>query len=134
MIACVYFSPSDSTYIHSTNARTDYYSIIQEQTAKFINEDVFICGDLNSRTGQLLDYYESIPGNDGGLSYIDKYELIVGNVQKRSSRDLTVNEYGSNLINFCKSSGYRIMNGKLDNICNTSDFTCYKENGASVAD
>ncbi len=37
MIACVYFSPSDSTYIHSTNARTDYYSIIQEQIATFIN-------------------------------------------------------------------------------------------------
>ncbi len=97
------------------------------------NEDVFICGDLNSRTGQLLDYYESITGNDGGLSYIEKYELIVGNIQKRSSRDLTVNEYGSNL-NFCKSSGYHIMNGRLDDICNTSDFTCYKENGASVVD
>ncbi len=75
-----------------------------------------------------------MPVNDGGLSYIDNYELIVGNVQKRSSRDLTVNEYGSNLINFCKSSGYHIMNGRLNDICNTIDFMRYKENGASVAD
>ncbi len=43
-------------------------------------------------------------------------------------------EYGRCLINLCKSSGYNIMNGRLRNINNTGDFTCYKENGDSVVD
>ena len=137
MIACVYFSPSDSSYTHSTNARTDYFNIMQEQISKFKNEDVFICGDLNSRTGQLLDFQEIIPGNEGDLSYLDIYDNSVESMitmQKRFSRDRVVNEYGRNLIDLCKSSGYCIVNGRLGKVENTGDFTCFKENGTSTVD
>ena len=138
IISCAYFSPIDSSYIQSTNVRTDYFNILTEQVNKFTNnEDIFICGDLNARTGQLNDFLDQIPGTDGGLSYFENYDMSTENVnmvQKRFSRDLVVKEYGRYLIDFCKSSGYCIMNGRVGNVNNTGDYTCYKENGASVVD
>ncbi len=127
----------DSSYIHSTNTRTDYFNILAEQVEIFNNgEDIFLCGDLNSRTGKLEDFTDQITGNDGELSYLVDHEQSDNNVniQKCFSRDKTVQEYGRCLINFCKRSGYRIMNGRLGNVNNTGDFTCYKENGTSVVD
>ncbi len=96
---------------------------------------MFICGDLNSRRGQLIDYHENIPGTEGGLNYIDEYaKNVLNTVQDCFSRDNCINEYGRKLIDFCKSSGYRIMNGRLGDVPNTGDFTCYKGNGASLVD
>ncbi len=73
---------------------------------------------------------------DGGLSYLFDHEQNDNNVniKKCYSRDKTVQGYGRCLIHFCKCSGYYIMNGRLGNVNNTWDFTCYKENGASVVD
>ncbi len=129
MIGCAYFSHIDSSYIHSTNTRTDYSNILAEQVDKFNDgEDIFLCGDLNSRTGQLQDFTDQITGNDGRLSYLVDHEQSDNNVniQKRFSRDKSMQEYGRCLINFCRSSGYPIMNGRLGNVNNTGDFTCYK--------
>ncbi len=45
MIGCAYFSRIDSSYIHSTNTRTDYFNIFAEQVDKFNNgEDIFLGG------------------------------------------------------------------------------------------
>ncbi len=113
VIGCAYFSHIDSSYIHNTNTRTDYFIILAEQVEKYNNsEDIFLCGDLNSRTGQLHDFTDQITGNDAGLSYLVDHEESDNNIniQKCYSRDKTVQEYGRCLINFCKSSGYRIMN------------------------
>ncbi len=136
MVAWVYFSPADSSYIHNTNTRTDYYNIISEQVIKYRHsKDIFICGDLNSRRGQLIDYHENIPGTEGGLNYIDEYaKNVLNTVQDCFSRDNCINEYGRKLIDFCKSSCYHIMNGRLGDVPNTGDFTCYKGNGASLVD
>ncbi len=117
LIACVYFSPIHSSYIHSTNARTDYFNILVEQITKFASDrDIFICGDLNSRTAQLDDFQEAIPGTDGELSYLANYDTSLQNehnVGKRFTRDTVVNEYGRNLIEFYKCSGYRILNWSI---------------------
>ena len=138
LIGCIYFSPQDSTYIHSCNVRTDYYTILSEQIAKYINfSNIYLCGDLNSRTGNHFDFPVHIPGTEGDLVQAQCPFLQVenvNNVRKRSSRDNVVNDYGRNLIDLCKTTGFRIMNGRLGNVQNTSDFTCYKGNGASVVD
>ena len=136
-IACIYFSPEDSSYIHSTNVRTDYFNILTEQTANLQQQDIFLCGDLNARTAKLIDYPQIYPGTDGGLEeltgpYIQN--MFVENLESRKSRDQVVNEYGRNLLQFCKTSGFRIMNGRLGNTSNTSEFTCFKHNGASIVD
>ena len=68
LIACTYFSPEDSSYLHSTNARTDYFEILSEQVSNYQNwEDIIICGDLNARTANLSDEPQRVPGSKGGL-------------------------------------------------------------------
>ena len=108
-----------------------------EQLAKFENaNDIYLCGDFNSRTGKLKDYPVDIPGTDGDLDSIQCYPSVYSNssINERISRDATVNEYGKNLIHVCKSTGLRIMNGRLGDVENSKDFTCYKGNGASTVD
>ncbi len=138
LIACAYFSPAESSYIHSTNSRVDYFNILSEQTRKFTNyNDIFICGDLNSRTSDLPDYRVNTPGTEGDLNYIVENVNNIGcvnDVQICLSRDKVTNVYGRELLDFCKNTGYRLMNGRLYDVNNTGDFTCFKENGASIVD
>lgn len=146
IIGIVYFPPEDSSYIHSTNTRTDYFNILQEELCKQSeNSNIFLCGDFNARTGILPDYQQSFPGNDGNLATLDCCELDCTNMiacneiplnvlDNRVSQDKGLNGYGRQLLQICKSLGFRIMNGRLDNKENTKSFTCIKENGASVVD
>lgn len=52
----------------------------------------------------------------------------------RVSHDKVTNEYGNYLLNFCKASGLRIMNGNLGSDDELGKFTCVTENGCSVVD
>ncbi len=85
----------------------------------------------------LSDIPDIISCSEGELNYLNTFDMSTTNVDiinKRFSRDLKIKKYGRNLIDLCKSSRFRIMNGRLGNIQNTGDYTCYKENGASVVD
>ena len=86
---------------------------------------VFICGDTNSRTSDIIDY---VPPH----VYDDLPDLIAAqpNTLYRSNVDRTVNSYGRRLIDLCKYAGLQICNGRL---C-ASKHTCYKYNGESVVD
>ena len=52
----------------------------------------------------------------------------------RCSQDKITNEYGNYLLNFCKASGLRIMNGQIGSDGGLGKFTCVTENGCSVVD
>ena len=142
IIGCVYFSPIDSSYIHSTTVRTDYFNILREEVAARDNCDVLLTGDFNARTGNSSDSIEAIPGNDGELRellYVQNFNVnqtMMANMPEiRTSRDTSVNEYGKQLLSFCKFSNFKILNGRLGEVTNTSDYTCYKSTGgASVVD
>ena len=137
----VYFPPADSTYVQNTTANTDYFTILNTELGKHINEnDIFICGDFNARTASLPDYNvnQNIPGSDGDLdnfiSDIPNFESYVNVMTKRSSKDKNINDYGRQLLDFCKCSGFRIVNGRVHNDRNVGDFTCITSNGASLVD
>ena len=130
--ACVYYSPHDSTYIHNTDARTDYFNILFEELS-CKNTSVYIFVDFNARTGQLDDNVDIFTGSDGPLANLIRHSeltddlLDVTNLESRVSSDVGINEYGKNLIDFCKCTGIRIMNGRISNKQDTGDFTCYKK-------
>ncbi len=91
-----------------------------------------MCGDFNARTGDVNDFVENdeldeyLPVN---VNYIPDNHLV-RRINKDSS---TLNANGSALIEFCKSSGYRILNGRLNkNI--TSNFTCFNARVNSCVD
>jgi hypothetical protein len=73
-------------------------------------------GDLEELTYNIAD---SDPNTEIGLKY---------------SQDMTVNNYGRSLLEFCKASGYRIMNGRLHNDKNIGEFTYESDLGRSVID
>ncbi len=140
LLAIVYFSPSDSTYVHTSPVNTDYFDILSTEIGKHMNDEVYICGDFNSRTGSIADYNENqnIPGSEGALdmfiSDIPDYESPINVMTARCSKDKTVNEYGRHLLDFCKYSGYRIANGRLHEDKNVGEFTCITSQGSSLVD
>ena len=138
LICCAYFSPIDSSYLHSTIVNTDYFNILQEQIAEHNDQgDIFICGDLNARTGQLQDSERNIMGRDGDLEDI-LYNMDANATEtelgRKSSQDVTVNSYGRCLIDLCKVTGFRIMNGRLHNDKNIGEFTYESYLGKSTID
>jgi hypothetical protein len=45
----------------------------------------------------------------------------------RKSQDKQVSEHGNFLLNLCKATGFRILNGRTGADKNLSNFTCIKE-------
>ena len=79
------------------------------------NGNMFICGDFNSRCGEMLDFIQG-----------------VDNIEQRLVIDFTVNKYGHMFIDFLLNSNFCILNGRKCEDLN--DFTCITSRGHSVVD
>ena len=93
-----------------------------------------ICGDLNSRTGQLEDTLL----NDNVHEYIDGFDncdMLVEEQQipYRKSRDKETNTFGRQLVQFCKINHLIIINGRTKSD-SMGSYTCIANNGRSVVD
>ena len=93
--------------------------------------DIIVCGDLNARIGNNVDYTEAdsvahIPVNGNW------YDIDVA-VNKRISQDSIVDTRGKDLLDICIGNKLRIVNGRTlgDSI---GKYTCYKPIGCSVID
>ena len=90
-----------------------------------------IVGDLNARVGSCPDFVKN--------EYLfnldmmpDDYEEDI--VLRRVSQDKILNENDTYLLDFCKLTGMRIMNGRVGEDAVVGKYTCVKENGCSVVD
>ncbi len=119
-------------------ANVDYFNILQEQITQHAHQgDIFICRDLNARTGQLQDNISNVMGRDGNLESLTYNEISsVSNITigYKSSQDMSVNRYGRSLLAFCKATSFRIMNGRIYNDKNIGEFTYESDLGRSVID
>ena len=126
----IYIPPAGSKY-----ASTDPYLEIQTEIEKYCSscDRIILFGDFNSRTGILADYViadtfiSEMNGNDTLLEE-SKYKLEC--LEKlnipliRKSADLTTNNYGHQLIDFCKNNYLFILNGRLENDTDVPKTTC----------
>lgn len=91
--------------------------------------DIILCGDLNARTGNALDFI-----NNDSSKYLptENYELD-HDINQRHSLDKEYKGRGPALIELCMSAQLRILNGRTfgDSL---GKFTCHKWNGSSVVD
>ena len=101
-----------------------------------VNNEVhwIICGDLNSRTGQL----EDILLNNNVQDYIndfDNCDMLADkqDIPHRKSRDTEINTFGRQLVQFCKINDLIIINGRTAGD-NTGSYTCIANKGRSVVD
>lgn len=128
-IACIYIPPVNSTYSQKLNYKP--YEIIEKEVEKYCEVGyTILLGDFNSRTGKSADY---IVNDD--VTHIPVPALYVPDtgIISRQSQDLKVCTYGSELLELCRKSGLKIVNGRV--IGDSSGrFTCHKYNGSSVVD
>ena len=87
--------------------KDDLFTILNDEISRFKGEgNIFIQGDLNARIGQNDDFLTN-----------DKFDKILGlennyNLPTRNSEDSSVNARGKELLDFCKTNDYQIVNGR----------------------
>ena len=111
-----------------------------------VNYNLPICliGDSNSRTGLIDDflYIDHHVAETTGLDistedFCDMKEILEtkGICTRRFNSDHVVNNNGVNLIEFCKTFGLKIVNGRFGDDKGIGKFTCYNKNdGKSTVD
>ena len=89
-----------------------------------------IAGDFNARVGERADYVE----NESLLNFeLLPDDYVEDNGLPRISCDKVVNENGRYLLDLCKATGLRILNGRKD-YDSQGHFTCITSQGSSVID
>ena len=134
-IGGVYIPPLDSSSTISSFQNNNSFSLVQEEISFFSQKgNVAICGDFNARTGKLTDYVE-VSGSDAfDIAPLPTNDNCEFPKFKRHTDDHKSNKYGRELIELCKSSNMRIMNGYFQNDKSTGTFTCYTPRGKSLID
>ena len=91
---------------------------------------VFICGDFNSRTGLKHDFIVC----DKNMDFLNDDVYVPDMYFDRVSMDTKCNNFGNRLLDLCKSTNMRIVNGRLRKDQGVGSFTYVSQNGASVVD
>ncbi|CAC5399998.1 E3.1.11.2 [Mytilus coruscus] len=89
----------------------DFHDIIESIVLEYKSKgSVIVCGDLNSRTGELYDILET--DNLDRLIYGVESDDIPS-ISKRRSMDKVTNVFGRKLLQMCYNTGLTIANGRL---------------------
>lgn len=113
-----------------TVCNVDLFDVIQNDIFEFENAgDLFLIGDWNSRVGKRNDYIvcDSVNYDIDCDGYDPDVPLT------RASCDSGCNVFGHRLLDLCKSTSLRILNGRADDDRNGA-FTFISSQGASVID
>jgi hypothetical protein len=131
----VYIPPIRSKYAH-----TDPYLELQNDIDKIGNEPLLLFGDFNSRTGDKTDFVlcdDFLLEHFGCDELLTESSSIINSLTEanipliRKTSDMTTNEYGNMLLDFCKSNNLFILNGRIGNDHCYPKTTC---KGASTID
>ena len=107
----------------------DLFQTLEEDVFFFSEKgDVFLTGDLNARSGNKRDFIEILNGRSDETLGTSRIPV------PRVSQDKTVNRFGELLLDMCKSTDMRIVNGRLHNDAQVGSFTCMTANGESLVD
>lgn len=112
IILCfIYLPPENSPFYRTTE--TSGIALLESQllTSEIVNKEasLIILGDLNARVSDIDDFI-----NDNNIVPIleDYEDFLTDIVDKRSSCDKQVNNFGRALLNFCKTYSLLICNGR----------------------
>ena len=95
--------------------------------------EVIIFGDMNATTSQENDFLQSTDDNDidDYLPIPDDFELDHTTIKKNTLDKTEISGHGKDLLNFSKSTGFRIINGRLGEDQDLGNFTCHTLAGSS---
>jgi hypothetical protein len=123
-IGLVYANPQYSSFTHQTE---DVFALVSQDLAKYSNMGkCIILRDFNARTKTSADYIEH---DSHKFDYLTP-DYINDTPMYRRNMDLhVIDNYGNKLLDLCKSTGVRILNGRtLGDLL--GNVTCYSPNGA----
>jgi hypothetical protein len=129
-----------SYVLPENSARLAYQSVhtfdrIEAHIADIVNQNsdarFLLVGDLNARTSDRFDYI--VDDMSEHVPLPDDYIVDVP-VCSRASRDTVINSNGTRLLELCKSTGLRIVNGRKGTDANIGHFTCITARGKSLVD
>ena len=114
-ICSCFILPKDSVYFK--NVDTNLLDI-QDTNIRHYSDfaKVAVVGDLNARTGLSSDHFENCENLDKYISCLhgaDLYDCNDCPVGRRFSLDKKVDSSGTRLLQICKDSCLRIINGRL---------------------
>ncbi len=99
---------------------------------------VYFCGDMNGRTGHAPDmprnYFVNDLFCDLDESSLQTVQMYDAKLPKRHSKDTIFNTQGRSLLDFCKESGLRIVNGRHSLDKGIGKYTFYRGEAKSVID
>ena len=133
MLCCCYIPPDGSSSLN--NQEHDLLDVMVDDMSKFVERydcDFLICGDLNCRVGTAADFIEN--DYDRYVPLPDDYEIDEGCQNTRSNQDKTINTNGRQLLDVCKMTNLRILNGRVGDDAGIGATTCHKYNGCSTVD
>ena len=90
--------------------------------------ETYLIGDLNSRVGKKCDFID----HDSTLPDMDDDMFSPDAPLRRLSIDCVSNRFGDYLLDLCKATEMRIVNGRIFE--HTDKMTCFTHNGESVVD
>ena len=106
---CGAYIPTRNTTAN-VNVKTDYFANLEKSILKYKGKgNIFIMGDLNSRTGKKGNIHNSKLNED--LHHILPNNDDASKLTKRYSNNLKTNTSSNTLIKLCNYYNLRIANG-----------------------
>ena len=131
-ICFVYIPPSTLHYYETPDF--DYIDLLESKLVKYSEYgDFCIIGDLNARCGERCDYLNDQSVLDCFFESDDCY-ILPSNTIQRPSMDKSTNSSGLKLLQLCKNSNLRIVNGRVGDDAADGQFTFLSTSGCSLID
>lgn len=127
---CNCYIPPQSSRFHD-DLDNPYFNTLKDEISMFSSlGEIILCGDFNSRVGEIQESVYDVENDVLSRRYIDNNEF---ELPFRHNEDKEVNSFGRKLIKFLNETNLMIINGrKLGDSVGSK--TCYKYNGSSVVD
>lgn len=127
-ICHMYIPPSNSNVLQTHDF--DFFENLELDIVKYNDlGKVYVTGDLNSRTADLLDYLIFDKYIDQNVSFVHEVQI-----PDRVNQDRTVDNNGRRLLDTCIATGLVIANGRVSNDRYAGEFTYCSARGQSTLD
>ena len=106
---------SSSTYIHSSAIDPFDAMAVSFAALQGTGGRILFAGDLNARTGMLLDTEDPEEENEHALTAQGSIQaLSTHKLRPRANMDKAINVFGRKLVRLCRETGMYILNGRVE--------------------